>query len=134
MATIHICLHQEDTIAVGRLDVGHGLRVIERDRLFTEHMFSRLSSFDGPFSMKRMRNGQVDCLHPLVNQHILVTAVAMWDMPGLAKCVCGSLGAASNGGQRSCLRLLHPIGKDASNPSCPKDAPGKCSTQVNLLF
>src|SRR5579864_2682751 len=125
MATIHIGFHQEDIMALCRLDDRHGLGVIERNRLLTEHMFSRLSSFDGPLSMKRMRNGQVDRLHALVSQHILVTAVAMWNTPGLSKCVGGSLGAAPNGNERSRLRLLHPIGKDASNQSCPKDAPGK---------
>src|SRR3989442_1117878 len=93
----------------------HGLGMIERNGLLTKHMFSHLSGFDGPFSMERMRKSQIDCLHALVSQHILVTAVAMWNTPSLTKCIGGSLGAAPNGNERSRLRLLHPIGKDASN-------------------
>src|SRR6266571_1141798 len=134
MATIHIRFHQEDTMALRRLDDGHGLGMIERNGLLTEHMFSRLSGFDGPFSMERMRKSQIDCLHALVSQHILVTAVAMGNTPALTKCVGGSLGAAPNGNERSRLRLLHPIGKDTSNQSSPNDAPGKCSTHASLFF
>src|SRR2546421_3670005 len=134
MATIHIRFHQEDTMALRRLDDGQGLGMIERNGLLTEHMFSRLSGFDSPFSMERMRKSQIDCLHVLVSQHIFVTAVAMRNMPLLTKCIGGSLGTAPNGNERSGLRLLRPIGKDASNPSCPKDAPGKCSTHDSLFF
>src|SRR2546421_12609357 len=134
MATIHIGFHQEDIMALCRFDDRHGLGMIECNRLLTEHMFSRLSGFDGPLSMERMRKSQIDGLHARISQHILVTAVAMWNMPGLTKCVGGSLGAAPNGNERSRLRLPHPIGKDASNQSCPKDAPGKSSTHDSLFF
>src|SRR5579884_3723566 len=115
MATIHISFHQEDVMALRCLDDGHGLGVTERNGLFTEHVFPRFSSFDGPFSMKRMRNGYIDCLHTLVSQYILITAVAMRNVPGLTKCIGSCLGAAPNGDERSRLRLLHTIGKDACN-------------------
>ena len=50
-----------------RFDDRHGLGMIERNGLLTEHMFSRLSRFNGPFSMERMRKSQIDCLHALVS-------------------------------------------------------------------
>src|SRR2546423_15487621 len=134
MATIHIGFHQEDIMTLCRFDDRHSLGMIECNGLLTEQMFSRLSGFDGPFSMERMRKSHIDCLHALVSQHIFVTVVAMRNMPCFTKGIGGSLGAAPNGHERSCLRLLHPIGKDASNPSCPKDAPGKCSTHDSLFF
>src|SRR5258706_16399214 len=109
MATIHKGFHQEDTMALRRLDDRHGLGMIERNGLLTEHMFSRLSRFNGPFSMERMRKSQIDCLHALVSQHFFVMAITMWNTPGLTKCIRGSLGAASNGSERSRLRLFHPI-------------------------
>src|SRR5947209_10179705 len=111
MATIHIGFHQEDIMALCRLDDRHSLGMIERNGLLTEHMFSCLSCFDGPFSMEWMGKSHIDGLHALVSQHILVTTVAMWNTPGLAKCVGGTLRAAPNGNGRSRLRLLHPIGK-----------------------
>src|SRR5947209_20092164 len=101
MATIHICFHQEDIMVLCRLDDRHGLGMIERNGLLTEHMFSRLSGFDGPFSMERMRKSQIDGLHALVSQHILVTAVALGNTPALPKGVSGSLRAAPNGNERS---------------------------------
>src|SRR6266849_8016579 len=131
MATIHIGFHQEDIMTLCRFDDRHGLGMIECNGLLTEHMFSRLSRFNGPFSMERMRKSQIDCLHALISQHIFVAAIAMWNTPGLTKCIGGSLGAAPNGNERSRLRLLHPIGKDASNSSRPNDAPGKCFTHTN---
>src|SRR6266568_2970158 len=91
MATIHIGFHEEDTMALRRLDDGHSLGMIERNGLLTEHMFSRLSRFNGPFSMERMRKSHIDCLHALISQHIFVTAVAMRNMPGLTKGIGGSL-------------------------------------------
>src|SRR6266700_5606746 len=107
MATIHIGFHQEDIMAPCRLDDRHGLGMIERNGLLTEHMFSRLSGFDGPFSMERMRKSQIDCLHALVSQHILVTAVAMGNTPALTKCVGGSLGGPPTAKKRPGLDLLH---------------------------
>src|SRR5205807_7004981 len=112
----------------------HSLGMIECNGLLTEHMFSRLSGLDGPFSMERMRNSQIDCLHALVSQHIFVTAIAMWNTPGLTKCIGGSLGATPNGNERSRLRLLDSPGKDASNPPRSKNAPGKCSTHARFLL
>src|SRR2546430_17433949 len=96
MATIHIRFHQEDIMTLCRFDDCHGLGMIERNGLLTEHLFSRLSRFNGPFSMERMRKSQIDCLHALISQHIFVTAIAMWNTPGLTKCIGGSLGAAPN--------------------------------------
>ncbi len=68
MAAIHKGFHQEDIMAQRRFDDRHGLGIIERERFLTEHMFSCLSSFDGPLGMERMRKGQKDSLHTLVSE------------------------------------------------------------------
>src|SRR5205814_8351917 len=71
-------------------------------------LFRSLSGFNGPFSMQRMRKSHIDCLHAVVSQHISVAAIAMWNTPGLTKCIGRSLGAAPNGNERPCMRLFHP--------------------------
>src|ERR1700730_2191920 len=105
MASIHKGFHQKDIIALGRFDDLQGLSMVERDRFFTENVFTGVGSFDGPLRMQRVWNGDIYGLHIGVCQQLFIATITTWDMPGVSKASGILLSTTANREQVACLRL-----------------------------
>src|SRR5437879_6122544 len=97
--------------------------MIERDRLFAEHMFACLCGLDCPFGMQRMWRRNIDRLDSLIGQHRFIAIIASRNIPGAAKTLSPRLRAAPHCYQLSRLRLSDTSREGMRDVPCANNPP-----------